>query len=307
MAPPDPAPEADLGPRLIVFGTAAVAVGAGFVLLAAIQLLLALAGALFDAASAAGGVALYALVGGVLVACGIGSIRRQRWVRPVMLLISGTWLLVGLVACWLVFSLAPEMLLAAQVDPSAGVLVQAALVGAALGGGVVLPAAFYWAYRDPRVEQSCRRHDPRPSWTDRCPAEVLTLSLALAASAVSSLPLLVHPVVPLFGRLATGWSGRLVLAAGIAMCAWLAWSTFRLQAAGWWATAASFVLFGASGLATFVLVDPLELYRQLGYPEDLLASLPSIGEAARTAASLGTLALTLAGLGWMLRIRRHFR
>jgi len=296
----------DFAARLTLAGIAAIAVGGLFLLLGLLQLLVALVTPTFDAASLAAGFALYVLIALVLVGCGIGSIRRRGWVRPVMLLVSGTWMLSGAMATWLALRLGPELALAAGVDPAdpAGKLVRAVMVGAAAGLGLVLPAAFFWVYRDPRVQIACDRHDPEHA--ERCPADVLTLSVALGAGALLSLPMLVRPVVPLFGFLVTGWAGRLTLASGMVVCGVLAWWTFRLRVAGWWATLVFLTLLGVSTAWTFARVDPLDLYRQLGYPQEILERLPSIGEATRVASELGAVALTIGGLVWVLRLRRHF-
>ena len=304
----DRSPSAGLGWRLTVFGIAAIAVGAGFGVLGLLQLLVAFVGPVLDAASAVAGAMLYALIGIVLVTSGIGSLRRRRWVRPVMLLVSGTWILVGVVAVWLVRRLLPEMLLLGGLPPESpeAAVVRTVATSVAAAFGVVLPAAFFWAYRDPRVALACARHDTRPGFGDRLPPEALTLSAALAGAALLSLPMLVRPVVPLFGHLATGWPGRLLLAAGIAGCAWLAWSTFRLRATGYWATLVLLVLLGVSTVWTFARVDPLEVYRGLGYPQELLDAMPSIGTLTRSVTQLGAVVLTIGGAVWMLRIRRHF-
>jgi hypothetical protein len=297
---------ADCGLRLTLFGVAAIVVGAGFLLLGLLQLALALVEPAIETPSAWAGVALHALIALVLVASGIGSIFRRRWVRPVMLLVSGTWILVGVMATWFAVRLGPDLALAAGVGPGepAAVVLRAVTVAVAGGLGVLLPAAFFWAYRDPRVQIACDRSDRRGS--DRCPAEVLTLSAALAAGALLSLPMLARPVVPVFGHLVTGWAGRLALGAGIVACGVLAWSTYRLRVEGFWATLALLILLGLTTVWTFARVDPLDVYRLLGYPDDWLERLPSIGSATRTATQLGAVGLTVGGVAWVLRLRRHF-
>ena len=48
------------------------------------------------ASQIATGVITFVAIGVVLVACGTGSIRERRWVRPAMLTVGWTWLFVGL-------------------------------------------------------------------------------------------------------------------------------------------------------------------------------------------------------------------
>jgi len=312
LAGPAPSPrgarpgEPEFAGRLTLFGVAAIGVGVLFLLLGLLQLLVALVAPTFDGASLVAGVALYALIALVLVVSGIGSIRRRRWVRPVMLLVSGSWLLSGVMATWLALRLGPDLALAAGLDPAdpAAAIARAVMAATAAGMGVLVPAAFFWAYRDPRVQAACERSDPVRG--ERCPPDVLTLSVALAAGALVSLPMLVRPVVPWFGLLVTGWPGRLTLAAGIVGCGLLAWSTHRRRIEGWWGTLVLLVVLGVSTVWTFARVDPLEMYRLLGYPEDLLARLPSIGDATRAATEMFAVVLTIGGVAWLFRLRRHF-
>jgi len=290
---------------LTLFGAAAMVVGVGFVAFGLLHVLLLYAMPQLDPASAAAGLVLYVTIGLVLVGAGIGSLQRRRWVRPVMLLASGTWILVGVTAAWLVLQLADELPLAAGLapgDPLASA-VEAITIGAVLGFGILLPGAFFWAYRDPRVLEVCERSDDSGQ---RPPAEVLTLSVALGATALTSLPMLARPVVPLFGHLVTGWAGRVLVVGGLVASLWLAWSTYRRRVAAYWATLAVLVLIGASTVWTFLRVDFLEVFRLLGYPEEMLARMPSIAVAARRATLLGTVAFTLGGVAYMLRLRRHF-
>ena len=133
---------------------------------------------------------------------------------------------------------------------------------------------------------------------------MLGLSLGLGGAAVATLPLAMYGVFPLFGFLATGWVGVLanpVLAAG---CGVLARLTFRLEPAGWWGTTAVVTLLGASGVLTFRVVEPAELFRHMGYPEEQLAAFQGIDAAVVVG---GTALLTLGSLVYMAAIRKHFR
>ena len=132
------------------------------------------------------------------------------------------------------------------------------------------------------------------------------LSIALLAAALFSLPMILRPAVPLFGRLATGPAGALALLAGVALCLWLAWSTFRLERVGWWATVVFLVALGVSTLWTFAVVDVAEMYRHLGYPEEQIAALARSGPLLRRLTLWSSVVLTVVGVVYMLGIRRHF-
>jgi hypothetical protein len=62
---------------------------------------------------------------------------------------------------------------------------------------------------------------------------------------------------------------------------------------------------GASTVVTLVRVDPLELYRRLGYPEEQVELLR--GAASGPLLAWVTALLTLLSVGYMVAIRKHFR
>ena len=118
--------------------------------------------------------------------------------------------------------------------------------------------------------------------------------------------MILRPVVPLFGRLLTGPEGLLALLGGVALCSWLAWSTFRLQRVGWRATLGFLLVLGISTVWTFEVVELTEMYGQLGYPEEQIAALARSEPVLRRLTLWSTLALTVVGVLYMLSIRRHF-
>jgi hypothetical protein len=309
----------DLSRRLTLFGIVAMAIGGGFVVVGLLSPVLAWAFRLrpeeqaVDWGSSFMGLLLYVALGVVLIWAGFGSVRRRRWVRPIMLFVSGTWLIVGafclLLALWidvenLLLALGSQSLAPA---PEIVLFVRVFLIGASFLGGLVLPAAFFWAYRDPRVQSTCERHDPLPSWSDRCPTTVLAMSVALFAAGVLGLPLVIRPVVPIFGFLATGWIGAAALLVGMALCLWLARSTYRLERIGWWGTLIFLILLGVSTLWSSLRIESIEIYRHLGYPESQLQALEQSGMLTPAPMVWGTVILTILGVAYMLAIRHHFK
>ena len=307
----------NLGRRMTFFGIVAVGLGVCLVGLGLLHPLLPLMTGMvageqpLDAHAVWMGLLLYVSFGGVMIWAGVGSVRRRRWVRPIMLFVSGTWLIVGVFVLLLVLWVLDDLLLVAggealRSSPAIAVVARWVAIGFTVGGGVLLPILFFWAYRDPEIQTACDRHDPRPSWSDRCPSTVLMMSIALLATAVFSLPMILRPVVPLFGRLVTGPVGLLALLGGVALCCWLAWSTYRLERRGWWATLGFLLVLGVSTFWTFVAIDPTEIYRQLGYPEEQIAALARSESVLRNLTLWSTVAMTVAGVLYMLGIRRHF-
>ena len=154
--------------------------------------------------------------------------------------------------------------------------------------------------------RTCEVRDATPAWTDRCPLPVLGLSVCLALAAWVALPTTLRPVVPLFGLLVTGLPGSLLVLVGAVVAVYLATSTYRLQPGGWWATTLALIALGASTVVTFAFVDPLEAFRAMGYPEEVLASWSGSPLAERPLIIGSTVVLTLLSLVYMARVRRYF-
>ncbi len=305
----------DRSTRLVLFGALSVAIGGICVLFGLLYIILALtSGRLLgaetppmDARSYVMGAMLYFLLGGAFVWVGIGSMRRKRWVRPLMLTLAWTWLLSGASALVLM----PGLLDGALVTSMPDVALDETLVGAIKLGllgagalfGVVLPALFVLVYQDRHLCMTCEVYDPECAWTERCPPAVLGLSVGLGACGVIAVPLALRPVVPLFGWLVTGWSGAGLLLIGAGLCFWMARKIYEQLLSGWWTTTIFLTLAGVSTWVTLVRVDPAEWYRAMGYPDELLEAM-TLGS---TIPAWLTVAVTLLTLVYMAAMRKHFR
>jgi len=307
----------DRSRRLILFGVVAAGVGLLSVAIGLLQIAMAFLGALIpgatdmptDKPSLLMGAALYGLIGAAFVWAGLGSIRKRRWVRPMMLTLAWTWLAGGVLAVVvtprLIDSLAFTAPNAAGTTELLGVVKLFVLLFLA-GAGIVLQALFIWAYRDPDVLRTCEAHDPRPCWTERCPTQVLGLSVGLGACALIVLPMLARPALPFFTLVLTGWPAAVVLIMCALACAYLARSTYRLEMSGWWGTTSLLLLLGLATGVAFAVLDPGEMYRALGYPEAQATALEGSGIAGSGLGVGLSAVITLASLAYMAGIRKHF-
>jgi hypothetical protein len=312
-APSPAAPFKDRSARLTLFGALSILAGCACVVFGLLHLLF-----LFGAGRLPGtgsmpadsrpyvmGALLYGLLGAAFIRVGVGSVRRRRWARPLMLALAWTWLMGGACVLFLLPG-ALDVLLGASApvaDATVARLVRIVMmVGTALFG-VIVPALFIWTYSDRHLRLTCEAHDPQPDWTERCPPAVLGLSVGLGACGVIALLSALRPAVPLFGRLLTGWPGGLSLIVGAGICLWLAWETYALRMRGWWLTTAFLVLVGASTWVTLERVAPAELFRAMGYPEDTLAFPSSAFSSAAVWLTVGITVLTVVYMG---AIRKHF-
>jgi hypothetical protein len=303
----------DRSSRLTLFGALSILAGGGCLLLGLLHVALLLGagrhlGVQVDARAHLSGALLYALLGGAFIWIGGGSVRKRRWARPLMLTLAWTWLLGGLSVLLLLpglvdIALGTAVANATPPDPSVVGLAKIVLMLVAGFVGVVVPASFVWVYNDRHLRLTCEAHDPEPDWTQSCPPSVLGLSIGLAACGGVALLMTLRPAVPLFGWLATGWPAVLSLLVGAGACLWLARETFALRASGWWITTVFLVLVGVSTWLTLVRVQPDELFRAMGYPED---SLPSGDSTFGHVATWLTVVFTLLTVAYMVGIRKHF-
>src|SRR4051812_28009618 len=113
--------------------------------------------------------AIYVLVAGTFIWIGIGSVRARRWVRPIVLIIATLWLISGVIGtAAFVLSLSSMQAAMRAASPAAPAATTniAYLVGAIIGGGVVLvlyivlPALLLWFYRSSDVLRTVEFYDP---------------------------------------------------------------------------------------------------------------------------------------------------
>jgi len=306
----------DRSVRLILFGIVAVGVGLLNFALGLLQVAMVLFGALMPGESGLPttdpsllmGSTIYGLLGAAFVWLGVGSVRKRRWVRPLMLTLAWTWLAGGVLVALFTPSVMDSLALTATDPETAGFFEVAKLIVLVLvaGFGVLLPAAFIWVYRDHDLQQTCEAHDPGPAWTERCPTSVLGLSVGLGACAVLVLPMLARPALPFFTMVLTGWSAAVVLSIGALACAYLARSIYRMEMSGWWGTFGFFLLLGLATVVALVVLDPGELYRSLGYPEMQTEALEGTGILGGGLGVGISVLITAASLVYMVGIRKHF-
>jgi hypothetical protein len=308
----------DRSTRLTIFGILSVLVGAVALLFGLLYLLIPFMGNLLpedlaeaiDWRSAVIGWLTYSMLGAIFVWAGLGSIRRRRWVRSVMLTVSWSWLLFGVllvVMSWLTLDHILAQALeqsGASISERAVFIVKAAILTFECLFGVLLPALFVAAYRDQDLLLTCQAHDPNPGWADRCPPTVLGLSLGLGACAVLGLPIALRAEAPLFGQLVRGWPAVLLTLGMSVFCAYLARAIYRQREAGFWGGVLFLLLFGVSIGVTLWAEGLAELMRALGHPEDQLGAFT--GALADSIAIWSSAGLTLASVAYFWAIRKYF-
>jgi hypothetical protein len=242
---------------------------------------------------------------------GVGSFQARRWAHALSLVMSWSWLLIGISVCafWVFYM--PSMLKTAPPQRQMAEGVQMVFMLFALAFSVfifiVVPSIFVCFYQSRHVKMTCEVHDPVPRWTDACPVYVLMLSLWLGFGALLMLMMLpVSPKLelPVFGWMISGpvsWLGEIAVAIGLG---YSASAMYRLRKSGWW-MAMGLVCFGAvSVLLTFSQKSSMRLYWPPSPPSQTMGeSSPAPGHPM-VFMSLG---IVIPLIGLLLFVRRYFQ
>ena len=309
----------DRSAGLIAFGILDILLGAGCVLMMALVIL----GQTMSARTTgmgpnAGMILPVAMVyGGLAVAfvwLGIGSIKCRRWARALLLILSWSWLLVGIIAEGAMVLMLPRILSTAPAtgqEMPPGALTAIMLISFLFVGVlfIVIPGVMTFFYGSRHVKATCEARDPLRGWTDYCPLPVLAGSCWLWFGGVSMLfmPVCYHSVMPFCGILISGLPGAILFVSLAALWLWLGRMCYRLWPAAWWILVVVLVLFTVSNALTFTRIDLIEMYRKMGYPEAQIEMIRKQGLVTNRFFLWWTLGAMLPILGYLVWVKRFFR
>jgi len=256
---------------------------------------------------------LYPAVAVGFIWLGIGSMLRRRWARALSLIVSWSWLLIGLVSLVMFFVMAPTIFAAAMSGPQP-LPPEARIVMMIVGGltlgllFVALPGALVLFYRSPHVKATCEAADPQRRWTDACPLPVLAASLWLFVGALwmPLMPIAYNSVLPVFGVLVHGMVGTLAFVALAVLWLYVAWALYRLKPIGWWLALITIGLMMISNAITFSTIDIMEMYRAMGYSDEMLKQIQQFKISSRQILFCSFFGTALM-VGYFLFIYRYFR
>jgi hypothetical protein len=303
---------------LIVFGIVEIIIGCFCLLLVLMMLLGQVMAAKATGASPPfklllPSLLMYPAMAAGFVWLGIGSMKRRRWARAISLIVSWSWLLVGIVSVVAFLLMAPAILKPMTTGPNAmpEEVRAVMMVTVALMLGVmfiIIPGALMLFYRSPHVKATCEAADPQPGWTDACPLPVLAASLWMFFGGLMMplMPIAYNGVFPFFGKLVQGAVGTVVFFILMAVWIYAARAIYRLKPAGWWLAIISFGLLLASNVVTFWNIDIMEMYRAMGYSEDILNQIRQLNFSGRQFV-IWTLVGAALIIGYFLFIYRYFR
>ncbi len=310
--PPDIVPEyKDRRTGLILFGVLAIGLGALCALFVPLMLFggamskdPAASRSLLPAALMYGGLAV------MLIWLGVGSILLRRWARALLLILSWSWLIMGVIGCIFLALVSPQIFASVSQQSPSGAAV--ALVVAAVFLGVLfigIPLAGVLFYGSKHVKATCEARDPVPRWTDHCPLPVLAAALWLGFSGVALLVsgLTVVKVLPLFGIFLSGLVSlgtTILLAAALGVGAW---GFYKRDARAWWLVMVIMILSVISNAVTYSLHDLAEVYRLQGFSEVQIAQATRFNFLQGKFMLWNSLLWSLPSFAYLIYIRRFFK
>jgi len=256
---------------------------------------------------------IYGVLAVTFIWLGIGSIKCRRWARALLLILSWSWLAVGILSVAAMVFMLPRILSAGNpggqgMPPGAAVAVMVVSLVVLGVLFVAVPAIMVLFYRSGHVQATCEARDPVARWTDACPLPVLgvTCWLWFGGATMLLMPLGYNGVLPCFGTLLSGVVGGLTCVALAALWVWLGWMFYKVRSGGWWILVGVLLLGILSNVLTFTRVDMMEMYQQMGYPEAQIEMIRKQGMFTSGLMLGWSVAAMLPVLGYLLWVRRFF-
>ncbi len=325
-APVQPPTFKDRRTGLVIFGILSCLIG-GFAALGALAMPLALATSNMvpktpgipppDLRSLIVGAIIYAAVAVLFVWIGVDSFRTKRWVRPIVLSVGWTWMILGVIGMAMLVFTAPQFIEMMDASTSAGggpgmpapfrTIMLVVMIATSFVIYLLLPAAYLLFYSGKNVKSTLEYFDPELSWTERVPVQVLGLSVGLALGAISTLASLPFAVLPVFGIVLTGLPAILGILLIAALLAWMAVLTYQQRMIGWWMTSIFTLLLPIGLIISLSRHTLVDIYRDAGFPQETLDMMLAYSSSGNIPSIIAMSVLTAACLAYMLYVLKYFR
>ena len=256
---------------------------------------------------------MYLFWSGQFFTFGIGTLLAKRWARKLMLVLSWFWLFAGF--CGLGFAFSMSGLFDAAFASGALPPATAALMKITLGVVLALifiamPGLFILFYGNKKTTAAVEALDPKPSWTDSCPAPVLLLSVMSGLGALFMLTYMpsYHFVIPCFGLILDGAAGALVCLLATGAMGYVAWGAFQLKKSAWWTALALLLFWSGSYLLIFSTQGLGPLYAKMQIPEKTMDLMKQSGILDSPSSLLLPMAAVCGFyLVFLIWIRKYFK
>ena len=223
----------------------------------------------------------YLALAAIFIAGGIGSIRSKNWARIYMLVVSGFWLVIGILTTLGMAFLVPAILRQQPrtVPPGNQHAILAVMIAVMTFLMVLLPTLFLFFYSRPSVKATCLAQKSTPTAPPVegvSPPAALPIPLAIlgawqALGALSVIAVIFMRVAVLFGVVLRGAPAVLVLLGFSVLSGYTAWSIFHQRLLGWKIAMFMGGFWTASMLVTYLRhTDLLRIYREMGMEDQML-------------------------------------
>ena len=223
----------------------------------------------------------YLVLAAIFITGGIGSIRSKNWARIYMLVVSGFWLVIGILTTLGMAFLVPAILRLQPrtVPPGNQHAILAVMIAVMTFLMVLLPALFLFFYSRPSVKATCLAQKSTPTAPPVegvSPPAALPIPLAIlgawqALGALSVIAVIFMRVAVLFGVVLRGAPAVLVLLGFSVLSGYTAWSIFHQRLLGWKIAMFMGGFWTASMLVTYLRhTDLLRIYREMGMEDQML-------------------------------------
>lgn len=234
-----------------------------------------------QAAGLISAIVVYGSMAAMFLTIGVGSVGCRNWARIAMIVVSGSWLCMGVISTLGIALLFPEVMSRQNgVSPQAAhtaVVVMVVLMGALM---VAMPSLLLFFYTRPSVRATCLARKTSQIPPARAailinkvkPAGVPTPLIVLAVwqglGVFSVFGFLMVRSTVIFGVVLHGLAAFSVLFSVAALSGYAAWAIYQRQALGWFLAVALTLYRLASIVATFAGRDMLQVFRDMGMREE---------------------------------------
>ncbi len=249
---------------------------------------------------------MYAVLTTVLAWLGIGTLMKRRWSRPLVMILTTHWLLMGVISTIVMVAIFPMLRDQIATDPNmppgvAGIALMVSLLMIVVML-VALPGVILWLVKSDDARLTVEYFDPTPRWTDQCPLKILGLTLTLWVAGIFFGLMAFQPVLPIFGTMLQGAAAvgiALAIAAALILAGY--W-VYRMDMRGWWLGLLAIVLPVLAALPTLLFMPVIDWYRAAGTPEQQLVQIAKHATIIRVSSVAIMMLLVIGFVIYMLRL-----
>jgi hypothetical protein len=261
------------------------------------------------------GITFYIVLAAAFISIGIGSVRKLRWVRPLILALASIWLAIGTLSMLVLLLAMRDMgrIMAAAIPPGAPKPSPAVMTLIMTFMGVfsgivyvIIPLVLILLYKSPDVRSTAQHYDPVPRWIEGIPIPLIALGALMLLTSLSMLMSLPYGIVPLFGTVISGPAAAIALLVLALLFATAGTLTLLLRPSGWTLALVLLIILPISFTITLMRSELFDLYAMAGVNHDQLEVLRSMRFLNRPFVMTSVAIITLILITFVMWTRRFF-